>query len=145
MVMYAIVVEQQHDLPSYVRVGEQGHLSTSIINPPPEEFQYSDVDLPRVMAMLKRDYPEAFIAAHEVEYIDHEQMTHAVVPKDRAANGRRDDGGVAEVPGFRSSLGRARQEEVNASELSRFVSNSQLPSAARLGAFLLWASSHLLG
>ena len=75
MVMYAIVVEHDHDLPAYVRVGEHGHFSTSVINPPPEEFQYSDVDLPCVMATLKRDYPEAFIAAHEVEYIDHEQMT----------------------------------------------------------------------
>ena len=73
--MYAIVVEHDHNLPAYVRVGEHGHFSTSVINPPPEEFQYSDVDLPCVMATLKRDYPEAFIAAREVEYIDHEQMT----------------------------------------------------------------------
>ena len=27
------------------------------------------------MTMLKRDYPESFIVAHEVNYIDHEKMS----------------------------------------------------------------------
>jgi hypothetical protein len=75
MVRYAIVVEHAHDLPAYVRVGEHGHFSTSVINPPPEEFQYCAGDLPRVMATLKRDYPAAFIAAHKVGHIDHEKMS----------------------------------------------------------------------
>jgi hypothetical protein len=75
MVMYAIVLENEDGLPAYVRVGPHGHTSTSVINPPPELFQYSAIDLPRVMATLKRDYPAAFLAAHEVEHIDHEEMS----------------------------------------------------------------------
>lgn len=76
MVMYAISVEHEHDLPAYVRVEEGSHCFTSVINPPPAHFQYSTTELPGAMATLKREYPAAFIAAHEVEHIDHEQMSN---------------------------------------------------------------------
>jgi hypothetical protein len=74
--MYAIVVEQDHDLPVYINVYAHGtsHTTASVISPPPERFQYSSIELPCAMAVLKRDYPHAFIAAHEVDYIDHTKM-----------------------------------------------------------------------
>ena len=77
MLKYAIVVEHENDLPAYVHVdpGGHGHMSTSVINPPPDHFQYSSSELPAAMKALKRDYPTSFIVAHEVNFIDHEKMT----------------------------------------------------------------------
>ena len=77
MLKYAIVVEHEHSLPAYVRADPSGHchVSSSLTNPPPEHFQYSSSELPAAMKVLKRDYPEAFIVAHEVNYIDHEKMS----------------------------------------------------------------------
>jgi hypothetical protein len=46
-----------------------------VINPPPERFQYSARDLPNAIAVLKCDYPGAFIAAYEVDYIDQDKMS----------------------------------------------------------------------
>ena len=77
MLKYAIVVEHENDLPAYVHVDPGGHchLSTSVINPPPDHFQYSSSELPAAMRALKRDYPTSFIVAHEVNFIDHEKMS----------------------------------------------------------------------
>ena len=43
MLKYAIVVEHENDLPAYEHVDPcgHGHMSTSVINPPPDHFQYS--------------------------------------------------------------------------------------------------------
>ena len=77
MLKYAIVVEHENDLPAYVNVDPGGHchMSTSVINPPPDHFQYSSSELPAAMKALKRDYPTSFIVAHEVNFIDHEKMS----------------------------------------------------------------------
>jgi hypothetical protein len=74
MLKYAIVVEKEDDVPSYVQVCERSFGHTSIINPPPEHYQYTAVELPNAMKAVKSAYPTAFVAAHEVDYIDHNAM-----------------------------------------------------------------------
>src|SRR5215813_6909587 len=49
-----------------------GH--TSVINPPPPHYTYSMLELRQAMKLLRENYPEAHIEAHEVAYIDHRAM-----------------------------------------------------------------------
>jgi hypothetical protein len=74
MLKYAIIVEMEDGVPAYVQVGERCFGHTSVINPPPEHYQYTASELLDAMKALKRAYPTAFIAAHEIEYIDHNAM-----------------------------------------------------------------------
>ena len=74
MLRYAIVVEKEDDVPTYVQVSERCFGHTSIINPPPGHYQYTATELPNAMKAVRRAYPTAFIAAHEVDYVDHNAM-----------------------------------------------------------------------
>jgi len=44
------------------------------MNPPSEHFQCSSAELPRWFASARAAFPLAFVAAHEVEHIDHNVM-----------------------------------------------------------------------
>lgn len=46
----------------------------SVINPPPSHYTYSLIELRSAMALLRKAYPDAYIEAHEVAYIDHAAM-----------------------------------------------------------------------
>jgi len=73
---FVIVIETGHGLPDYasLRQGAACVSRTSIINPPPENFQCTTAELPRWFASARAAYPLAFVAAHEVKRIDLDVM-----------------------------------------------------------------------
>lgn len=90
MTKFAIVIETSDGLPDYAsfRHGAVCVSRTSIIDPPPENFQCSTAELPRWFASARAAYPLAFVAAHEVDHIDLDRMRERWARKYRVARQR---------------------------------------------------------
>jgi hypothetical protein len=71
---YVIVVEREFGLPSYVQVTETGIRHTAVLDRPTPRYTYRAWELPDAITRLRKEYPEAFVAAYEVANIEPEAM-----------------------------------------------------------------------
>jgi hypothetical protein len=71
---YAIIVEREFGLPSYVLLTDRGIRHTAVLDKPPPRYLYEAWEVPEAIKRLRKEYPDAFITAYEVSNIEPEAM-----------------------------------------------------------------------
>lgn len=76
---YAVLVELEGMTPNWVEVRLVDNPcemigSTSVLNEPDENYTYSAAELPSILAYVRKAYPTAYVAAHEVGHVDMKAM-----------------------------------------------------------------------